>query len=88
MRWQNQRRSDNLEDRRGSRMSGPVKGGGIGLLLLALVGMYFGIDPALIMNIGGALQQSGKPSEQSGPVQESAQEEQLREFFVMQLRVE
>ncbi|NLZ16826.1 MAG: flagellar biosynthesis protein FlgM [Desulfobulbaceae bacterium] len=80
MRWQNERRSDNLEDRRGSRMSGPIKGGGIGLLLLALVGMYFGIDPALIMNIGGALQQSGQSTQQSGPVQESSQEKQLREF--------
>lgn len=85
MRWQNERRSDNLEDRRGSRMSGPVKGGGIGLLLLALVGMYFGIDPALIMNIGGALQQSGQSTQQSGPVQESSQEKQLREFVAVVL---
>ena len=85
MRWQNQRRSDNLEDRRGSRISGPVKGGGIGLLLLALVGMYFGIDPALIMNIGGAVQQQGQRTEQSGPVQETAQEQQLREFVAVVL---
>lgn len=85
MRWQNQRRSDNLEDRRGSRMSGPVKGGGIGLLLLALVGMYFGVDPALIMNIGGALQQSGNPAEQTGPARESPQEQQLREFVAVVL---
>ena len=81
MRWQNQRRSDNIEDQRGSRMPGPIKGGGIGLILLALIGMYFGIDPSLIMNAGEALQQD-QPT-RSGPMQagqENAQEKQLREF--------
>ena len=81
MRWQDQRRSDNVEDRRGSRMSGPVKGGGIGLLLLALVGMYFGIDPSTIMNIGGAVQQqTAGRQQQTGPVQENALERERRDF--------
>jgi len=53
MRWQGGRRSKNIEDRRGRRVSRGIKGGGIGVLLLALVGMYFGIDPSLILNIGG-----------------------------------
>lgn len=81
MRWQDQRRSNNVEDRRGSRISGPVKGGGIGLLLLALVGMYFGIDPSTIMNIGGAVQQqTGGRQQQTGPVQENAVERERRDF--------
>lgn len=51
MRWTSGRRSDNVEDRRGMKPRGRgIKGGGIGILLLALVGMYFGIDPALILN--------------------------------------
>lgn len=85
MRWQQQRRSDNIEDRRGSRMSGPVKGGGIGLLLLALIGMYFGIDPAMIMNMGSALQQVEQPAGQSAPPEESGAEKQLREFVAVVL---
>ncbi len=85
MRWQQQRRSDNIEDRRGSRMSGPVKGGGIGLLLLALIGMYFGIDPAMIMNMGSALQQVEQPAGQSAPLEESGAEKQLREFVAVVL---
>lgn len=43
MRLQSGRRSNNVEDRRGRRVPGGMKGGVIGILLLALVGMYFGI---------------------------------------------
>lgn len=51
MRWKTGRRSSNVEDRRGRRISGGgVKKGGIGIVLLALVGMYFGIDPSVILN--------------------------------------
>ena len=39
MRWRTGRRSRNIEDRRGIRLSGKAKGGGLGLLILALVGM-------------------------------------------------
>ena len=49
MRWRSGRRSTNVEDRRGVRMSRTVKGGGIGVLLLALVGIYFGIDPSVFL---------------------------------------
>ncbi|BHH85523.1 KPN_02809 family neutral zinc metallopeptidase [Desulforhopalus sp. 52FAK] len=51
MRWKTGRRSSNVEDRRGRRIpGGSIKGGGIGIVLLALVGMYFGIDPSVILN--------------------------------------
>ncbi|MFT5727593.1 MAG: putative metalloprotease [Desulforhopalus sp.] len=50
MRWKTGRRSSNVKDQRGRRVSGGVKGGGIGIVLLALVGMYFGIDPSVILN--------------------------------------
>lgn len=67
MRWTMGRRSDNVEDQRGVRRIGG-KVGGIGIVLLALVGMYFGIDPALILNSnlegdGTAVQKSaGRPN--------------------------
>jgi len=68
MRWKTGRRSSNVEDRRGVRMTkGKVKGGGIGIVLLALVGMYFGIDPSIILNSnlvdgGGAVQETATKS--------------------------
>ena len=46
MRWRSGRRSRNIEDRRGRRISRGIKGGGIGTLLLVLVAMYFGVDPS------------------------------------------
>jgi predicted metalloprotease len=54
-----------------------MKGGGIGILLLALVAMYFGVDPALILNVGDALQQ---PATESSSYQPSAEERELADF--------
>jgi predicted metalloprotease len=59
MRWEDFRRSDNVEDDRGGGYGGGggigIGGGGLGigtLVVLALVGWAFGIDPRLL--IGGA----------------------------------
>lgn len=65
MRWKGGRRSHNIDDRRGIRLSGKTKGGGIGILLVALVAMYFGIDPAIILEQGAILQDNGQAQESS-----------------------
>ncbi len=49
MRWGGGRQSGNVEDRRGSPVSRGMVGGGIGTILLALVAMYFGVDPGVVM---------------------------------------
>jgi predicted metalloprotease len=78
MRWEKGRRSGNVEDQRGRRVSSGIKGGGIGILLLALIGMYFGIDPSVILNQAGptGVDQSS-PAPNYTP---SAEEQQLTEF--------
>lgn len=48
MRWQIGRRSENVEDRRGGRISAPVVGGGIGAVILSLVVALLGGDPSVI----------------------------------------
>ena len=56
MRLDDEQESSNVEDRRGS--SGGMMGGrsiGVGTIVLALVAMYFGVDPALVMNVGQSL---------------------------------
>lgn len=54
MRWQLGRRSDNVEDRRGASISGPVVGGGIGALVLSLIVALLGGDPSVILQQGGS----------------------------------
>jgi uncharacterized protein len=49
MKWEFGRRSSNVEDRRGMP-AGPVVGGGIGAILLAIVVTLLGGDPSAILN--------------------------------------
>lgn len=56
MRWEEGRRSDNVEDRRGqgTRFGGTgVKVGGIGAVLLAVVAIFMGVDPSVIFSTIG-----------------------------------
>jgi uncharacterized protein len=58
MRLDNEQESVNVEDRRGG---GGIVGGrsiGIGTIVLALVAMYFGVDPSLVMNVGQGMNQN------------------------------
>ena len=56
--------SSNVEDRRGMRFGGRgLIGGGIGTLVLVVVGMFFGIDPRVILGLAGGLQEIQAPSE-------------------------
>ncbi len=74
MRWQGRRGSQNVEDRRGMRY-GRAGGIGIGTIVLALIAVYFGQDPSVVLQNA---QQPG-PAEQV-PYEESAAEAHLREF--------
>ena len=59
MRWEDNRRSDNVEDRRGMPVSRKVLlggSGGIGILVIALLGLFFGFDPGAIFQEGSSVQ--------------------------------
>lgn len=60
MRLDDERESSNVEDRRDSGGGFPIggKGIGIGTIAIALVAMYFGVDPSVVLNIGQGLQQN------------------------------
>lgn len=49
MRLDRERASSNVEDRRGRAFSG--RSVGIGTIVIALIAMYFGVDPALVTNV-------------------------------------
>ncbi len=72
MRLDNEQESVNVEDRRGS--GGGMLGGrgiGIGTIVLALVAMYFGVDPSLVMNIGQGMSQNAPVESKAIPVDDA-----------------
>ncbi len=49
--------SSNVEDRRGMSRGGKgIVGGGIGMVILVVVGMLFGIDPRVILGLAGTVE--------------------------------
>lgn len=86
MRWDDFRRSDNIEDAReegggfgggGGGFGLPVGGGGLGIgavVVLSLVGWAFGIDPSIL--IGGAEMIRGGGSQYQQPYQQPSQRTQ------------
>ncbi len=77
MRWGSER-SDNIEDRRGMGVSGRgLAGGGIGTIVIALIAMYFGVDPSVILNQADTL----APKQQQTQTHFSPEEEHLKEFM-------
>ncbi|HEY1065614.1 MAG TPA: neutral zinc metallopeptidase [Pirellulales bacterium] len=74
MRLDEQRTSDNVEDRRGS--SGPMMvGGGVGSVVLVLLAMFFGVDPNIVIQ---NLPQ-GQPQQQ-GPPPDDEESNKMKEF--------
>lgn len=51
MKWRTGRKSENIEDRRSSGISGKAAGGigGLGILLLLLISMFLGVDPGQVI---------------------------------------
>lgn len=53
MKWQSGRRSENVEDRRGMRTAGVgMKTGGLGMVVMVLLALYFGVDPSVVLQNG------------------------------------
>ncbi len=75
MRMDDSRESRNIEDR---RSSGPRLGGrgsiGIGTIVLALVAIYFGVDPAVVLQMA----EGPAPVEQQAPSQPPANDPRAR----------
>ncbi len=82
MRWREGRRSEYVEDRRGSGGGGMGGGGfklGLGGLVLAAAAYFLGVDPRLIMGIMQATQGNGTTLE-SAPVETSHPDDEAGDF--------
>ena len=79
MRWEHGRRSENIEDRRGLHVSRKgLAGGGIGIIAIALIALFFGVDPAVVLNQAGNL---APPQTETAQPAFSPEEERLKEFM-------
>jgi predicted metalloprotease len=78
MRWRGRRQSENIEDRRGMRVGRGVGIGGIGLVAVYLISMYFGVDPSVLLG-GIETSQVGPGSGEQEPYNETAAEAERRE---------
>ncbi len=66
MRWEDQRRSQNVEDRRGMRVPGGMAGGGIGTIVIVLIISWLtGANPLMLFQVADGLSGGG----QQAPVQ-------------------
>lgn len=78
MRWQDMRRSENVEDRRGARPKMAI-GGGFGLLFIIIISLLFKVDPTKLLESGVT---GGDPSGgfSTGAPESSPREEELKQF--------
>ena len=77
MRWKTGRRSSNVEDRRGGSSLPTAAGGGLGILVIALVASFFGVDPSLILDQANQVETQPTPST---PGDRPAAEDELADF--------
>lgn len=71
MEWRGQRRSDNIEDRRGKSSVGRAGGvGGVGLIAVVVIGYFLGVDLTPLLDQTNAPQ----TGEQTAPISESERE--------------
>ena len=81
MRWQNRRRSSNIEDRRGTRGRKMTLGGGLGAVVLVLIYMFVGGDKEKISQGIQSLQQNNTSQTRAL----TQQEKELGEFVAVVL---
>jgi uncharacterized protein len=78
MRWRDGRKSENVEDRRGVRVSRGMLGGGVGTIILVLIALYFGVDPSMLLNQQTTQEVSLPPGSVSG--ERPAEENRMADF--------
>ena len=78
MRLDEEQESQNIEDRRGSRVSRGVVGGGIGTVAIVLIALFFGVDPSILLQ-GNSPEQS-VPQTSSPQSQRPGGEDEMRQF--------
>ena len=78
MRLDEEQESQNIEDRRGRRVSRGVAGGGIGTLVIILLALFFGIDPRMLLQ--GNVEETNLPQAPAPQSRQPGGEDEMRQF--------
>ena len=78
MRLDQEDESQNIEDRRGRRVSRGVAGGGIGTLVIILLALFFGFDPRMLLQ--GNVQETYVPQAPAPQSQQASINDEMRQF--------
>ena len=78
MRLDEEQESQNIEDRRGRRVSRGIAGGGIGTLVIILLALFFGIDPRMLLQ--GNVEETNFPQAPAPQSQQPGGEDEMRQF--------
>jgi uncharacterized protein len=78
MRLDEEQESQNIEDRRGFRVSrGGVVGGGIGTIAIVLIALFFGVDPSILLQ---GVEETSVPQTSLPQSQRPGAEDEMRQF--------
>ena len=82
MRLEDQQRSENIEDRRGMRIPGGrgLAGGGIGIVVIALIAMFFGVDPSVVLQTAQQATVATAPEQAPAKRGQPSREDQMADF--------
>jgi uncharacterized protein len=80
MRIDDQERSSNIEDRRGMSVGRGVAGGGIGIVVIALIAMFLGVDPSIILESGMSTGGPAPGPQQSVETKAPSRGDQMADF--------
>ena len=75
-----QRRSDEIEDRRGISVGRGVAGGGIGVVVIALIAMFLGVDPTAVLQSGLSPQADSPSLQQAIKKHAPSREDKMADF--------
>ena len=78
MRLDEEQESQNIEDRRGRRVSRGIAGGGIGTLVIILLALFFGIDPRMLLQ--GNVEETNLPQAPAPQSKQPGGEDEMRQF--------
>jgi len=81
MRWEGRRQSTNVEDRRGQRLRRGGAISGVGLLAVVVLGLFFGVDPRVLLTGVQVVNTVAPTVSEQGPYEEAPAEAERREFI-------